>query len=180
MKHLLQKISLLLMAMFFLPIITWGQTATKPSGSGTEQDPYQIATLENLQWLSETDSVWNAYFIQTADIDASPTSGWDEDSGFVPIADRSGFTGTYNGKDYKVEGLYINRPNKKQVGIFGDIYEGGKIDSLSVTNLNISGIDMYGGVSLASTPAPSTTAPPRGVLAGMKLLVGLLAIIMER
>src|SRR6056297_2443398 len=145
MKRILQLTSLTALVFLFSIQSSLSQTATQPSGSGTEQDPYQIATLENLQWLSETDSVWNAYFIQTADIDASPTSGWDEDSGFVPIADRSGFTGTYNGKDYKVEGLYINRPNKKQVGIFGDIYEGGKIDSLSVTNLNISGIDMYGG-----------------------------------
>jgi len=146
MKHLLQKISLLLMAMFFLPIITWGQTATKPSGSGTEQDPYQIANLENLQWLSETDSVWEDYFIQTEDIDATPTSGWDNDSGFIPIAHGTLFKGSYNGKGHKIDGLYINRPNNKwKLGLFYATSDESKIDSLAVNNLNISEIDMYGG-----------------------------------
>src|SRR6056297_2517155 len=145
MKHLLQKISLLLMAMFFLPIITWGQTATKPSGSGTAEDPYRIEILEHLHWISHTDSVWDDHFIQIADIDASLTSGWDNDSGFLPIAHGNAFKGYYNGKDYSIEGLYINRPNKRYVGLFSILFDDIRIDSIKLEDLNISGIDMHGG-----------------------------------
>ncbi|HMA78893.1 MAG TPA: hypothetical protein VKP88_07255, partial [Candidatus Paceibacterota bacterium] len=115
---------------------------------------------------------------QVADIDATPTSGWDNDSGFTPIALGPGFDGTYNGKGHSIDGLYINRPNHDYLALFVYNNTGSRIDSLSVTNLNISGVDMYGGGFPASATAPSTTAPPRGVLAEMKSLVGLLARIM--
>jgi hypothetical protein len=179
MKHLLQKISLLLMAMFFLPLLSLGQTATQPSGNGTAEDPYRIETLENLHWLSKTDSVWDDHFIQIADIDASPTSGWDNDSGFLPIAHGNTFKGTYNGKEHIIEGLYINRTGKWDLGLFSIISASAKIDSLKLKELNISGLDLYGGASQQKTTAPSTTAPPREALAETPILEGLLAIIME-
>src|SRR6056297_2563892 len=172
MKHLLQKISLLLMAMFFLPIITWGQTATKPSGSGTEQDPYQIANLENLQWLSETDSVWDKHFIQVADIDATPTSGWDNDSGFTPIAHGTLFKGSYNGKGYKIEGLYINRPDKWDLGLFSYI-SNGKIDSVNLKDVTISGIDLYGGGLAGENSGTINHCSTSGSISGNQYLGGL-------
>ena len=47
--------------------------AIEPSGAGTEADPYQIASLYNLLWLSNSPDAWDSYFLQTADIDASST-----------------------------------------------------------------------------------------------------------
>jgi len=46
-------------------------------GSGTSGNPYQIANLTDLGELSTTSADWvtGIYFIQTADIDASATSG---------------------------------------------------------------------------------------------------------
>ena len=63
---------------FILPSI-------KPSGSGTEGDPYLISSLDNLYWVTQTISSWSSYFKQTADIDASSSSGWDGGQGFTPI-----------------------------------------------------------------------------------------------
>jgi len=66
------------------------QTATPPaSGDGTSGDPYQIATLNNLYWITQNSGEWNKYYEQTADIDASGTSGWDGNAGFYPIGDAS-------------------------------------------------------------------------------------------
>ena len=81
------KKSIFLIMMMLL--INWGinaQTATMPVGNGTLSNPYQIATLENLYWLTYSYSEWNKYFIQTADIDASSTSGW-WTGGWVPLGD---------------------------------------------------------------------------------------------
>ena len=77
----------LLIVIFLLVSEIKAQTATPPAGSGTSGDPYRIATLNNLYWLSQTTSAWVAgkYFIQTADINASSTSGWDGGAGFSPI-----------------------------------------------------------------------------------------------
>ena len=168
MKKLLQATSLAIIALLFTGKVLMAQTATAPAGSGTKQDPYQIETLENLYWFTQVDSVWEKHFIQTANIDASPTTGWDNDSGFTPIALGVGFNGTYNGKGHSIDSLYINRPNHNYLALFAFNNNDSKIDSLSVTNLNIKGVAMKGGGFPALATAPSTTAPPRGVLAGMK------------
>jgi hypothetical protein len=173
MKHLLHKISLVLMAMFFLPLISWGQTATKPSGNGTAEDPYRIETLENLHWLSKTDSVWNDHFIQIADIDASPTSGWDNDSGFLPISHGNAFKGYYNGKGHKIEGLYINRPNKWYLGLFSIIFDEIKIDSIRLEDLNIIGTDMYGGGIAGKSNGTINHCSATGSISGNETIGGL-------
>ena len=74
-------------------------------GSGTQGDPYQIADLTDLRNFSENSFYWDKYFIQTADIDASATSSWNSGQGFSPIA----FSGSYNGQNHTISGLYINR-----------------------------------------------------------------------
>ncbi|HTO15687.1 MAG TPA: membrane lipoprotein lipid attachment site-containing protein, partial [Edaphocola sp.] len=50
------------------------QTSTLPeNGDGSKSSPYEIATLDNLYWLSQTSTAWNNHFVQTADIDAFDT-----------------------------------------------------------------------------------------------------------
>ncbi len=39
------------------------------AGSGTEQDPYQIETIFQWKWLTETPEVWDKHFILTANLD---------------------------------------------------------------------------------------------------------------
>ena len=110
-----------------------------PSGSGTSADPYQIASLNNLLWLSQDSSSWGSYFIQTSDIDASSTITWDSGAGFSPIGNSSKFfTGNYNGKGHTIDSMYINRPTLDRLGLFGTIAYS-SIDSLGVTNLDING-----------------------------------------
>lgn len=111
----------------------------EPSGSGTEIDPYQIASLGNLRWLSENEEEWDKYYIQTNDIDATITSGWDEGNGFIPIGNNlNTFTGSYDGNGYVIDALYINRPTENYVGLFGftkDVI----IENLGLTNVDITG-----------------------------------------
>ncbi len=94
-------------------------TPMNPFDCGTRRDPYQIKTLEDLRWLSETESVWNRHFIQTADIDARETRNWNlmhgEAQGFSPIGFCKSdgisrlFAGLYNGDGHSILGLYIHR-----------------------------------------------------------------------
>lgn len=91
MKKLFTLLIVVLMA-----TATWAQTAIAPSGSGTSGDPYLIATLENLYWVTQNSTSWNKYFRQTADIDATTTSTWDGGKGFLPIGNNpTQFTGNY-------------------------------------------------------------------------------------
>ena len=105
------------------------QTNAKPAGSGTAADPYQIATLDNLYWLSQNPDIRDDskparyYFVQTADIDATSTKDWDSGNGFTPIRNNSqNTTFQYDGQGHTISKLYVNRPNQSNVGLFGDTY----------------------------------------------------------
>lgn len=113
------------------------------NGTGTEVDPYQIASLPNLLWLSETDSVWDDHFVQTANIDASPTIAWDDSSGFSPIGSWPHFTGSYDGDNHTISGLYINRPSN-EVGLFVSAGTGSTIQNLGVTDIDFTGEHVAG------------------------------------
>ena len=96
-------------------------------GSGTIGDPYQIATLYDLLWLSQqagnsdaTGLYWSRNYIQTANIDATATSGWNSGAGFSPIGTPTwSFLGDYNGQNYSISNLFINRGSSDNIGLFG-------------------------------------------------------------
>lgn len=115
-----------------LPVLYWevegyekidfGNSITQPDGSGSEADPYIIATAENLLWLSystfeQSESYRDCYFVQTADIDLS---GYE----WVPIGltgDYSvTFEGYYDGRGYDIYNLSTTFTNELQTLFFYD------------------------------------------------------------
>lgn len=133
-----------------LLLLSWilnAQTATQPTGSGTAEDPYQIATLDNLYWLSTNSIAWDKHFIQTADIDASATSSWNSGAGFSPIGNTTTkFTGIYNGDGKKIIGLAINRPSSIMQGLFGYTNTPADIQKIGLEIINVVGYDITGGL----------------------------------
>jgi hypothetical protein len=119
----------------------FAQTATPPSaGDGTSGNPYQIATLENLYWIYSSTSNWNDYYIQTENIDASAIGGggiWGT-TGWTPIGNSTTkFTGSYDGQNHTISGLYINRPSgTTYIGLFG-YTNGATIKNVGLINVNI-------------------------------------------
>ena len=124
------------------------QIATPPaSGDGSSGDPYQIATLDNLYWISQNSGEWDKHYIQTADIDASATSGWDGGAGFTPIGNSSiNFTGLFDGDNHIITGLYINRSTTAYVGLFGYNSSGSEIKDICMEDVNITGNNCTGGL----------------------------------
>lgn len=127
----------------------FGQSAVMPSGSGTSGDPYQVASLDNLYWISQNPTSWGSHFRQTMDIDASGTSSWDDGDGgdadgFLPIGnDTDMFTGSYSGGGYTISNLFIYRNAGVYVGLFG-FTNGATIDSLVLNDVDITGSTRVG------------------------------------
>ncbi len=124
----------------------------QPAGDGEKNSPYHIETIENLLWLSNNPDKWDKHFIQTADIDASETKYWNEAKGWMPIGNDSiAFTGTYNGKNHIISGLYINRPDQNNVGLFGFVSNNNSsgtketiIRNIGLLNTHITGNNAVG------------------------------------
>ncbi|MEA3497300.1 MAG: GLUG motif-containing protein, partial [Bacteroidota bacterium] len=118
---------------------------TYSGGDGLVGNPYQINDLDDLEELSGNVSDWDMLFIQTADINAGATSGWNSGSGFSPIGNNStSFTGEYDGQGHTIDSLYINRSTTNYIGLFGCV-SGAVIDSIGLTNVDITGGDYYVG-----------------------------------
>jgi len=134
---------------------TWvtGVYETPPAGAGTSGDPYQIASLLNLYWLSQHSGEWDKSYRQTADIDASATAAWGSGTlaGFSCIGNYSAsFTGTYNGDGHSINNLYVIRTYtydllSQYVGMFGNI-NNATISNLGLTNVYIEGYRYVGGM----------------------------------
>ncbi len=152
MEHRLHKFWKAYLTFILIVILSVGgivnaQTATAPSGSGTSGEPYLIATLDNLYWITQSTSRWNKHYKQTADIDASSTTGWDGGAGFTPIGNNSTkFTGTYDGNGKTLTGLFINRPSVNDVGLFGRASTSAEIINVGLINVNIMGGYTVGGL----------------------------------
>jgi hypothetical protein len=116
-------------------------------GTGTEEDPWQIKTLTNLENVrnylgaNHTDK----FFIQIADIDAADTRNWDSEAGFLPIGSDTAFAGNYDGYGYKIRNLYIDRTNLDRVGLFGRT-DGATLKNIHLENHTISGKHRVGGI----------------------------------
>ncbi len=144
----MKKQILVFISLFLVNIALFAQVAEAPLGDGTLENPYQIATLNNLYWITKNYSALSKFFIQTNDIDATSTSSWNSGRGFYPIGYFSqysihSFTGVYNGGGYTIDKLTINNTSRDFMGLFAQL-SGASISNLSVTNVVINGFTTVG------------------------------------
>ncbi|MCF7920711.1 MAG: PKD domain-containing protein [Candidatus Cloacimonetes bacterium] len=162
--------------------ITVFQAGFQPEGNGSEENPYLIASLDNLHWLSITEDVWNdnLYYVQTQDIDASDTQNWNNGAGFSPIGVswEYPFSGHYNGDGHSINGLYINRPEVNYTGLFGRICDS-VIENLGVTNSDISGGNYSGGISGYNLNLIISECYTTGVINGANYTGGLSGVVKD-
>lgn len=137
-------------------------------GAGTINNPYQITSIAQLQEMQDELS---AHYKIMNDIDASATATWNESVytaghyyGFYPIGggnDWIPFTGTLDGNDKKITGLFIDRStyektgggdetpeSSRRVGLFGAIENDGEnitIKDLELEDVHFTGDSTVGG-----------------------------------
>ncbi len=114
-------------------------------GYGTEAEPYQIATADDIRSFATNvdcgDNYSGSYFELTSNIDLGG-----ESNEFTPIGSSwsSSFKGTFDGGGYEVSGLYINQESSYYQGLFG-ITCYATIKNLGVSG-SVSGYASVGGV----------------------------------
>ena len=146
-----------------IPAVGWGQAGTPvgswadnaasafADGTGTKEDPYQIATAEQLAKLSkdvsEGTSYQGNYFILTENIDLS-TYRW------VPIgiykwmsngtSIEKSFRGYLDGSNKTISGMVVDeRGDQNSAGFFGSIRNGQEGNIVGAKDLTISGATVY-------------------------------------
>jgi hypothetical protein len=99
----------------------------------------EIKNLANLYWLNNNPEKWKENYELTNNIDAYDTRFWDYGNGFNPIGFYGKvFTGNFDGGGYKIKNLYINRPHRSYVAMFG------RIRNSTLSSINLENVEFYG------------------------------------
>jgi hypothetical protein len=130
-------------------------------GSGTAADPYQIWNLEELNHVRD---YLDKYFILMDDLDFSG-SAWCSDSSATGWEPVTTFSGNFNGKGHVISNLYVNSESSGSSGLFGSLSDAA-IDSLSLSNMNITGNGYVGGIAGYSTNSEINNCTTSGYLTG--------------
>ena len=143
-----RRFTLLAVATFLSTTLlaAWEGGTSPFSGSGTEGDPYLIASEENLAYLASQVNSGTSYsgkhFIQTEDLDLG---GVQDENGvwsgrqWIPIGNNSNpFSGIYDGNGKVINNLYYNNPANEYVGLFGYIL------GATITNVTIASGCLFG------------------------------------
>jgi hypothetical protein len=122
-------------------------------GSGTAEDPYQIADWRH---LDNVRNYLNYHFIVINDLDSSSvgytelaSATANEGKGWEPIgttAVNDKLAGSFDGQGYEICDMFIDRPDESDVGLFGVVDEVGVIENVGVVNGNVTGQDDVGGL----------------------------------
>ena len=137
----------------------------------TDFTPYYL--IRNVYELQNMQNNLKGNFMLACDIDAATTKDWNNGSGFTPIGIRqyieskdffvspytgrsyyetvqtqldSPFAGKFNGLNYTIKDLYINRPEEDYIGLFG-LTEKCEINNVNMVDSKIKGGHYVGGVA---------------------------------
>jgi len=156
-------------------------------GSGTNDDPYEIATAEDLILLGENLEDYDKHFILTADIDLDPNlpGGKLFNKAIVaPDTDDTKkwfqgkrFNGAFDGNGHVINNLRIQ--GSEYLGLFGSLGSRAEISNLSVTDAAIQGtgdrlacIVGYNGGSIVTSCSSGTVSSTGSDGAGFGCLAG--------
>jgi len=104
--------------------------------AGTFKAFKYINSPSDLQFVSNTNSIWTSNFALSKNIDASSLVG------FVPIGTGSSYSGFFDGLNHEISNLTINTSNV--AGLFGTLSAGG-ISNLGLTNLSVTSSNIWVG-----------------------------------
>lgn len=111
-------------------------------GDGTSQDPYQIATADQ---LNEVRNYLDSHFVLINDIDLI---AYDSNNSWQPIGfeTTTEFSGHFNGNNFKISNLYVDNKDADENG--GLFWSAG--NSSSIRNLVLENVDVKGGDSVGA------------------------------
>ena len=146
-----------------------GEALASAGGSGSEDDPWQIATLCQLQDIR---SAPVAHYRLAGDIEAGPSRNWRANKGFAPIAD---FSGSLDGAGYQIFHLMVRSDALEDVGMFAQL-RGGLLQQVVLVNAQLRGSTNVGALAGRNEGGRIVNSGATGSLFGGQVAGGLVGI----
>jgi hypothetical protein len=164
-------------------LISFPARAKYGGGTGEPNNPYQIATAEDLMLLGESPEDYDKHFILTADIDMDPNlpGGKVFDKAVIaPDTDPAkqifqgiSFTGVFDGNWHTILHLTVN--GVSYLGLFGQLDSEAEVRNLGVVDVNITGSGDYIGALVGFNSGLIATSYSTGTVSGDQRVGGLTA-----
>ncbi len=136
-----------------IPFVIVPSSTKYSGGTGEPNDPYQIATAEDLMLLGETPDDYDKHFILTADIDLDPNLPGRKVFDRAVIApdvndvedwfQGTPFTGVFDGSGHTISHLAV--AGVSHLGLFGQLQNGAEVSSLNLEAADVIGTGGYVG-----------------------------------
>lgn len=147
---------LLVVALLLIFPVTASAEAIFAGGSGTAEDPWQIATAEQMNCVRND---LTAHYVLIEDIDLSAYENWEPIGAFQPLSDAPedaevphpdfAFSGTFEGQGHKISNMTVAATAPMGAGLFGCASGSEKaeayIGDFILENINVSGGYLVGG-----------------------------------
>ncbi len=135
-------------------------------GSGEPDDPYLIATFEQLNSIGRNPRLTAAHFRLLNDIDAEGTPFFTVGDFWYP------FEGTFDGNNHTISHLTIS--GEGHVGFIGMLTNGGTVRDVEIADVNVTGTWNYVGAVVGSCVSGSViNCHSTGVVCGERYVGGL-------
>jgi hypothetical protein len=148
------------------------ETPAKYSGgTGEPNDPYRIATAEDLNDIGNHKRDWSRQFILVNDINLAEFAG----TQFNIIANgTTKFTGVFDGNDHRIWNFTWNSTGRDGIGLFGYMGSGSQIKNLGMENVNVqAGNGWYVSGLAARNEGTITNCCSTGEVSGQMYVSGL-------
>jgi hypothetical protein len=148
-------------------------------GEGTIEDPYQIRNwrhLNNIQHYPDKNfTLMNSLFNNTEGYDVYASISANAGDGWKPIQSRwdEPFTGTFDGQNYTINDLFINRSRFDYIGLFSTL-QGARISNIGVVDVNITGLYHVGGLVGVMIDSSVSNSYVTGTIKGEDFVGGLI------
>ena len=169
-------------AILVLWLCTAADAVDFAGGIGEPNDPYQIATAEQLIALGKDPNLYDRHFVLVADIDwpqGPPIGSVVTKEAVAVIAPGSvasngsgGFTGGFNGDHRAIRNLQIHGIEASYLGLFGCIGPGGHVENLHLENAEVIGHSTLG-LLAARNGGTITNCTVTGCIRGERVVGGL-------
>ena len=115
-------------------------------GTGDPNDPYQIATTEQLTSIGSDPNLLNKHFVLVNDIDLDPNLPGGQvfthaviapDIDTTEVSQVPEFTGSFNGNGHRIKNLIIHGDTANYLALFGKIGVDGLVLNLRLENISV-------------------------------------------
>jgi hypothetical protein len=123
-------------------MVLWVAAATNArysGGTGEPNDPYRIATPEDLNDIGNYEEDWDKHFILVNDVNLAQYTG--TQFNIISTVWNNAFTGVFDGNDHKIWNFTWTSDDQNNVGLFGWVGIGGQIKNLGMENVDVNAVN---------------------------------------